>query len=277
MSRRIWTLVIGLGPAALCSICGLSIIAFGLQYDLGPFSSESRAHLLIQVQGSTHVVLEPDVPPDVTIPSDTLMFAKTTIHWRLEMVGIAHIARTQGARQITLDIPGRIDPTQALNPVIQQGLVEFVDVGDSPVAEGTVIRTTGATMQNSCAENTTTPILNPSSSGIGPIYQTLMTSDCLVSASVTFDQANQPLVSFSLQGKGTDIFAEITRTRIKKYLAIVKDKQVLSCPIINSPITAGTGIIAGNFTLAEANELAMQLRYGPLPVPLKIVEVTQVR
>ncbi len=57
-----------------------------------------------------------------------------------------------------------------------------------------------------------------------------------------------------------------------KFLSIVLDKQVISSPVINSPIIGGTGSISGNFTLEQANAFAIQLRYGSLPVPLKIVE-----
>ena len=49
------------------------------------------------------------------------------------------------------------------------------------------------------------------------------------------------------------------------------DKQVISVPRIDGAITSGQGAISGNFTVEEANNLAVQLRYGSLPVPLKVV------
>jgi preprotein translocase subunit SecD len=52
----------------------------------------------------------------------------------------------------------------------------------------------------------------------------------------------------------------------------VLDKTLISAPVVNDPITDGSGIIQGSFTAAEANQLAIQLRYGSLPVPIKVVE-----
>jgi preprotein translocase subunit SecD len=59
---------------------------------------------------------------------------------------------------------------------------------------------------------------------------------------------------------------------VGQYLAIVLDKKVISAPVIKNPITDGQGIIQGGFTSASANALAVQLRYGSLPVPVKVVE-----
>jgi protein-export membrane protein SecD len=56
-------------------------------------------------------------------------------------------------------------------------------------------------------------------------------------------------------------------------LAIVLDNVVLSNPVINSAIPDGQGVIEGQFTLDEAQNLAIQMRYGALPVPLKVQTV----
>jgi preprotein translocase subunit SecD len=71
-------------------------------------------------------------------------------------------------------------------------------------------------------------------------------------------------------------FANFTAANIGNVLAIVLDKEVLSTPTINDAITDGRGLISGNFTLESANDLAVQLRYGSLPIPLKVVEVRTV-
>jgi preprotein translocase subunit SecD len=80
------------------------------------------------------------------------------------------------------------------------------------------------------------------------------------------------LINFVLTSDGSKIFAAHTTANTKKYLTIVLDKQVISSPVINEPITAGQGQISGNFTFESANAFAIQLRYGSLPIPLKIVE-----
>jgi preprotein translocase subunit SecD len=75
-----------------------------------------------------------------------------------------------------------------------------------------------------------------------------------------------------LTPEGADIFAAHTAANVNKYLTIVLDKSVISSPVINSAIPDGQGIIQGSFTSESANSLAVQLRYGSLPVPLKVVE-----
>ena len=75
-----------------------------------------------------------------------------------------------------------------------------------------------------------------------------------------------------LKSNGSRIFADHTSANVGKYLTIVLDKQVISSPIINDTIIGGQGSISGNFTFESANAFAIQLRYGSLPIPLKIVE-----
>lgn len=94
----------------------------------------------------------------------------------------------------------------------------------------------------------------------------------LVDAQVSFDQYGNPAVSFELDGVGGSAFAKITQHNRNKLLAIVLDGKLLSAPKINDPILGGKGIITGSFSVQEANELALLLRAGSLPAPLKIVE-----
>ena len=65
---------------------------------------------------------------------------------------------------------------------------------------------------------------------------------------------------------------DYTTNNVGKYLAIVLDKTIISAPRIDSAITKGEGIIQGSFTVDSANALAIQLRYGSLPIPLKVAE-----
>jgi preprotein translocase subunit SecD len=78
-------------------------------------------------------------------------------------------------------------------------------------------------------------------------------------------------VSFELKSDAAKTFADFTTTHVGKVLAIVLDKKVISAPTINSAITDGKGVIQGNFTAQSANDLAVQLRYGSLPIPLSVV------
>jgi protein-export membrane protein SecD len=85
-------------------------------------------------------------------------------------------------------------------------------------------------------------------------------------------QDNQPVVSFRFDNAGARAFARITQENVGKLFAIVLDDHVISAPRIREPITGGSGIISGSFTVESANELAVLLRSGALPAPLAIIE-----
>jgi preprotein translocase subunit SecD len=69
-----------------------------------------------------------------------------------------------------------------------------------------------------------------------------------------------------------ETFCRIHHSQSRQVLAIVLDKKVVSTPVINTPITEGQGQIQGSFTLDTANTLAVQLRSGALPIPIKVVQ-----
>ncbi len=96
--------------------------------------------------------------------------------------------------------------------------------------------------------------------------------ESLDSAKQEYDDRMQPAVGFSFKSTGAKKFANATRENVGRRLAIVLDGKVISAPVINSPITGGKGIITGNFTVQEANDLALMLRSGALPAPLVVVE-----
>ncbi|WP_022670259.1 protein translocase subunit SecD [Hippea alviniae] len=100
----------------------------------------------------------------------------------------------------------------------------------------------------------------------------VITGDMITNASVRFDNLNRPYVAFELNSEGAKIFAKFTATHIGKRLAIVLDNVVYSAPVIQSAITGGSGQITGNFTLEEAHDLALVLRSGSLPAPVKILQ-----
>lgn len=103
------------------------------------------------------------------------------------------------------------------------------------------------------------------------IKQAELTGEMLIDAQASF-QNSQPVVSFELNSVGSRIFAEVTKNNSSKRLAIVLDGKVLSAPTINEPISAGKGVISGDYSVASASELALLLRAGALPAPLHIVE-----
>jgi protein-export membrane protein SecD len=82
--------------------------------------------------------------------------------------------------------------------------------------------------------------------------------------------ANEPLVSVKFNAEGSKLFAEITRDHVGEQLGIFLDGELLSAPVINEPITGGTAIISGDFTIEEAQELSKNLSFGALPVPITL-------
>jgi preprotein translocase subunit SecD len=104
------------------------------------------------------------------------------------------------------------------------------------------------------------------------VFHTVMTGADLKTAVAARNPAGQFIVEFTLTDAGSATFAEYTTSHVGEPLAIVLDHIVLSAPTIQDPITQGQGSITGNFTAEEANQLAVQLRYGSLPIPLKVVE-----
>ena len=101
----------------------------------------------------------------------------------------------------------------------------------------------------------------------------VMSGENLVDAQPSIqNQQNEPTVSFTLDRVGSQKFGRATTDNVGKRLAIVLDGNIISAPNINEPITAGNGMISGNFTFQEATDLALLLRSGALPTPLEVVE-----
>jgi preprotein translocase subunit SecD len=95
----------------------------------------------------------------------------------------------------------------------------------------------------------------------------------LTDAEPGFDQrTGLPIVTFRLDAEGARRFAQVTRENVGMPFAMVLDNEVISAPVIREPIVTGSGEISGNFTVQQANDLAVLLRAGALPVPLSVIE-----
>ena len=101
----------------------------------------------------------------------------------------------------------------------------------------------------------------------------IVSGDNLINAKPVFDnQTNQAIVSFSFDRVGAKKFGRATTDNVGKRLAIILDNKIISAPSIREPILGGNGQISGDFTFQEATDLALLLRSGALPAPLRIVE-----
>jgi preprotein translocase subunit SecD len=102
--------------------------------------------------------------------------------------------------------------------------------------------------------------------------QSLLSGESLIDAQPTFDQYNQPSVSFKFDALGGRKFSTITRENINRQLAIVLDNKVLSAPVIQGVIPGGQGVITGRFTSKQTSDLSVLMRAGALPAPLNVLE-----
>jgi preprotein translocase subunit SecD len=94
----------------------------------------------------------------------------------------------------------------------------------------------------------------------------------LTNAQVAFDQNNRPVINFTLNSEGAQIFGDFTGKNVGNHLAIVLDGKVYSAPVINERIGGGSGQISGNYTVQQAQDLAIALRSGALPAPIFMME-----
>jgi preprotein translocase subunit SecD len=186
---------------------------------------------------------------------------------RTNALGVSeNVLQIAGERRIVGEFPGLENTDEVLGIIQQTGLLEFVDTGDINLPEGAIVQTDFVTGSESEVPETTDGETPPT------VYHTLMTGRDLELVQVSQDQLGQYIIQFDLTRAGAEVFAEHTAANVGKFLTIVLDKRVVSSPVINSAIPDGQGIIQGSFTAESANALAVQLRYGSLPVPLKVVE-----
>ncbi|HET9914627.1 MAG TPA: protein translocase subunit SecD [Anaerolineales bacterium] len=236
----------------------------------------------LDLQGGLQVLLEADLPAETEVNTQEMETARTIVENRTNALGVSeNVIQLAGERRIVGEFPGAEDSDAILDIIQQTGLLEFVDTGDYRPEEGTVLQTDfGASSTSSTPPATATPAAEtpatetPTAEGAAPqtVYHTVMTGKDLRSVSVGTDVRGQPSISFVLSSEGADIFANHTKNNIGKILAITLDKRVISAPGIEGEIPSGEGEITGSFTQESANTLAVQLRYGSLPIPLKIVE-----
>ncbi len=103
--------------------------------------------------------------------------------------------------------------------------------------------------------------------------QVLVSGESLVDAQPGFDsRTGEPVVTFRFDSSGAKRFGRVTQDNVGLPFAIVLDNKVITAPVIREPILGGTGQISGNFTVQEANDLAILLRSGALPAKLTVIE-----
>jgi protein-export membrane protein SecD len=235
----------------------------------------SEFKLGLDLQGGTQVLLEADVAEGQTLDEGAMSAAKTIVENRVNGLGVSEaVVQAQGANRLIVELPGVDNPDQAVETLRSTGQLEFINPGGATLSQGMVINTTNRPtvadeLQSQIIAGNAPPDEIPVP---GQIFETVMTGAVLRNAIATQDQFGQWTINFELTGAGSTQFFEYTRAHIGEPLAIVLDGHVLSAPTINAAIQ-DTGTISGRFTQEEAESLAVQMRYGALPVPLRVVDI----
>ncbi len=240
-----------------------------------------KTRLGLDLVGGVQALLAADVPADQPINPTDMSIAEKIVENRVNGLGVSEaVVQPAGGRRIVVELPGETDPELALATIRQTGMLEFVDMSmlsnqEAATLVNTKIQTDwapgGTQITPTPAVAPTTTITSTVPSLPQPTFHTVMTGVDITNVGVQTNPGGGYVVAFELNTEGAQIFRDFTTANIGKILGIVLDKEVISIPAINNAITQGKGVITGKFTAEEANNLAVQLRYGSLPIPLTVV------
>jgi len=209
---------------------------------------------------------------------------------RIDQFGVAEpTIQRQAENEIVVQLPGVKDPKRAVDIIGKTAQLEFKLVDDEasiaaqlpasilPGEEAQVMEKVkdklpeGDEILYQRVTNKETGVVTRR-----PIVlkkQSLLTGDLLTEAKVNIDQRfNEPYVSIAFNATGAKIFEDITAQNVKKRLAIILDGNVYSAPVIQEKISGGNAQITGSFGMEEARDLAIVLRAGALPAPVKMLQ-----
>ena len=251
-------------------------------------------NLGLDLQGGMYLVLEPDYEElrkrsgSVELSQDDVKDAIRRVieilQNRIDKFGVAEPnITTQGEDRIVVELPGSKDPDRVQNVVMGQGLLQFLIVDEDTTAR---LR---RDMFDAAGYLIDTSIIPESSrlfflwtknrfdvlerqKAIVLFSEALLDGSTIQRAQVSNDQFGKPEVDFTLNMEGGKKFSKITEVNVGKRMAIVLDGKILSMPVIRERIPGGQVRISGNFTLKEAQDLALVLRAGAFPVPLQVSE-----
>ncbi|MDX2027153.1 MAG: protein translocase subunit SecD [Alphaproteobacteria bacterium] len=171
----------------------------------------------------------------------------------------------QGENRILVQLPGVDDPQRIKDLLGQTAKLtfRFVDETANPAE---------AQMGRAPPGTELLPMANREGQFLVVQKRVMVSGDTLVDAQPTYDERGRPCVSFRFDSVGGRRFGEATRQNVGHLFAIVLDNKIISAPVIQTPIIGGSGQITGNFSVQEAQDLALLLRAGALPAPIKVLE-----
>ncbi|MBO9713564.1 protein translocase subunit SecD [Sphingomonas sp.] len=224
----------------------------------------------IQVVDGSRFVLTPTQDGLERLVKRSMDDAREIVETRINGLGtLEPTVVREGANRIVVQVPGLKDPTALKALIGKTAKLEFKLVNT---------QATAADVEKGIAPEDSEILPMADGNGKVVVFQNAMiTGDMLTAASQSFNQqTGAPEVVLDLNAVGTKRFADITTQNVNKPFAIIVDNKVISAPNINEPILGGRASISGGFTVDSANELAIALRSGKLPIALKVVQESTV-
>jgi SecD/SecF fusion protein len=178
------------------------------------------------------------------------------IRQRVDQVGVSEpVISRIGDDRILVQMPGVENPAQLRDLLGSTAKMSFQMVTAQPGPDVSMLETRDG-------------------SGDLPVENRVaLSGDRLDQAEMAFDpDTGRPMITFAFDRQGAVTFAEITADNIGQRFAVVLDGKVLTAPVIQSAIPGGQGQITGDFTLEEAQTLAVLLTSGALPASLDVIE-----
>ncbi|KAF0145753.1 MAG: preprotein translocase subunit SecD [Nitrospirae bacterium] len=217
--------------------------------------------------------------------------ALETIRNRIDQFGVAEpTIHRQGTNEIVVQLPGIKDPKRAIEIIGKTAQLEFKIVDDSSPVAAEIPASIEPGEEENLLKKFAEKIpaddeilfekkVNRETGAVRKIpvllkKQSALTGDLLKEARVSIDSSNfgQPYVSISFNTAGAKLFEDVTAANVKKRLAIILDTSVYSTPVIQERIGGGNAQISGSFSMDEAKDLAIVLKAGALPAPIKMLQ-----
>ncbi|PUA27315.1 MAG: protein translocase subunit SecDF [Cellvibrio sp. 79] len=260
----IYSLIILLG--LLCALP--SLLPEDIRAELPDWYAQKTITLGLDLRGGSHLLLEVETD-ELTqnkntalhsqIINDAVIQSLEVVRRRLDETGMVEPMITrQGVDSILVQMPGVNNPQHIRELLGTTAKMTFHWVADNKTRSGTKV----------------VEVEDDISGAHYSLEESVALEGKHISdARLAFNpETNEPVVNFRLDYEGTKRFGDLTKQNIGRALAIVLDNKVVTAPVIRSAIQGGSGEISGSFTSATANDLALLLRAGALPAPLKVIE-----
>jgi len=238
----------------------------------GVYPPDKKLKMGLDIKGGLQMNLEVDLDKlqgktEKEI-SDAADRALEILRNRVDGLGISEpVLQREGAYGIVIQLPGLTEVKRARDIILSTAQLEFRMVSTSYHLTDYMDKDNKVDTSKLPADITYFPGKEKSEYLCEKV---LLTGESLVDAQVETDSYGRPMVGFKLNAEGGKRFGIITGDNIGRNLAIILDSKVYSAPTIQGRIPGGSGVITGSFSDEEARDLALVLRAGALPAPLKV-------